>query len=100
MADTSARRRDRSIEKLKCAALHLIAEQGYSNTSLEEVAHAAGFTKPYWDWVLDRAWVLVPAQMYVANMVGTFLEVPPRQEPASFNLDNVLTKLQSGVSSA
>jgi len=42
---TSAPRRDRSIEKLKIAALRLIAEQGYSNTSLEEVAHAAGFTK-------------------------------------------------------
>jgi arylsulfatase len=27
-------------------------------------------------------------------------EFPPRQEPASFNIDKVMEKLQSGVSSA
>ena len=54
----------------------------------------------YYDWLLDRAWVLVPAQAYVANMLATLVEFPPRQEPASFNLESVLEKLQSGVSSA
>ncbi len=36
----------------------------------------------YYDWLIDRAWVLVPAQMYVANMLSTLVEFPPRQEPA------------------
>ncbi|MGB9346805.1 MAG: sulfatase-like hydrolase/transferase, partial [Ilumatobacteraceae bacterium] len=54
----------------------------------------------YYDWLLDRAWVLVPAQTYVARMLGTLAEFPPRQEPASFNIENVLAKLQAGVSSA
>ncbi|HSP28041.1 MAG TPA: hypothetical protein VLN74_05780, partial [Ilumatobacteraceae bacterium] len=54
----------------------------------------------YYDWMIDRAWVLVPAQMFVANMVATLVEFPPRQEPASFNVQKVLTKLQAGVSSA
>lgn len=49
---------------------------------------------------LERAWVLVPAQSYVANMLATLIEFPPRQEPASFNIENVLNKLQAGVSSA
>jgi arylsulfatase len=53
----------------------------------------------YYDWLLDRAWVLVPAQTYVARMLGTLAEFPPRQEPASFNIDDVLAKLQAGVSS-
>jgi hypothetical protein len=53
----------------------------------------------YFDWLIDRAWVLVPAQMYVANMLGTLVAFPPRQEPASFNIEKVLAKLQSGVSS-
>jgi arylsulfatase len=44
--------------------------------------------------------VLVPAQAYVGNMLSTLVEFPPRQEPASFNLESVLEKLQSGVSSA
>ena len=54
----------------------------------------------YFDWLLDRAWVLVPAQAYVAEMLQTFVEFPPRQEPASFNLANVMEKLTSGISSA
>jgi arylsulfatase len=54
----------------------------------------------YYDWLLDRAWVLVPAQTYVARMLGTLAEFPPRQEPASFNIEKVLAKLQAGVSSA
>ncbi len=54
----------------------------------------------YYDWLLDRAWVLIPAQAYVARMLGTLAEFPPRQEPASFNIERVLAKLQAGVSSA
>ena len=54
----------------------------------------------YYDWLLDRAWVLVPAQAYVARMLSTLAEFPIRQEPASFNIDKVLAKLQAGVASA
>jgi len=54
----------------------------------------------YYDWLLDRAWVLVPAQAYVAQMLETLGEFPPRQEPASFNVAKVMEKLQAGVSSA
>lgn len=34
-----------SIEKIELAALRLFSDKGYSNTSLEEVATCAGFTK-------------------------------------------------------
>jgi arylsulfatase len=54
----------------------------------------------YFDWLIDRAWVLVPAQVYVANMLTTLAEFPQRQEPASFNIERVLEKLQAGVASA
>ena len=54
----------------------------------------------YYDWLLDRAWVLVPAQAYVAEMMQTLVEFPPRQEPAAFNVSKVMDKLQAGVSSA
>ena len=37
--------REQSKSKIKAAALHLFATKGYSNTSLEEIANAAGFTK-------------------------------------------------------
>jgi len=54
----------------------------------------------YYDWLLEHAWILVPAQSYVANMVSTLAEFPPRQAPASFNLKQVMEKLQAGIPSA
>jgi arylsulfatase A-like enzyme len=47
----------------------------------------------YYDWLLDRAYLLVPAQTYVGNFLATFQEFPPRQEAASFSLDQVMEKL-------
>jgi hypothetical protein len=48
----------------------------------------------YWDWVLDHIFALYPAQALAAEQLQSFLEFPPRQEPAAFNLDNVLEKMQ------
>jgi len=48
----------------------------------------------YYDWLLDRAYLLVPSQAYVANFLSTFQEFPPRQKPASFSLEKVLEVLQ------
>ena len=47
----------------------------------------------YYDWLLDRAYLLVPAQAYVGQFLQTFTEFPPRQKAASFSLDNVMEKL-------
>ena len=49
----------------------------------------------YFDWLIDRAFLIVPAQAYVANFLETFKEFPPRQKPASFSLDRVLEELNS-----
>ena len=51
----------------------------------------------YWDWVLDHAFILVPVQAYVSARIRSFKEFPPRQKPASFNLDHVLQQLQSNA---
>ena len=53
----------------------------------------------YYDWLLDHAWALVPAQAYVARMLETFEEFPPRQEPASFTIGDLMEKLTAGVPS-
>ena len=50
----------------------------------------------YYDWVIDRAYLMVPAQTIVAKFLGTFKDYPPRQKAASFSLDKVLEKLQEG----
>ncbi len=49
----------------------------------------------YYDWLLDRAFLLVPAQAYVGKFMATFKEFPPRQKAASFSLDQVMEQMQS-----
>ena len=48
----------------------------------------------YFDWLLDHAFLLVPAQDYVGQFLMTFKDYPQRQKAASFNLDDVMKKLQ------
>jgi len=52
----------------------------------------------YFDWLLDRAYLLVPAQAYVAKFLETFRDYPPRQKAASFSLDQVVEALTAGFS--
>ncbi len=54
----------------------------------------------YYDWLLDHAWLLVPAQAFAAQMLSTLAEFPPTQKPASFSLEQVVAKLEAGVPSA
>jgi arylsulfatase len=49
----------------------------------------------YWDWYIDHAFLLVPAQDYVAKFLATFKEYPPRQKAASFTIDQVMDMLQT-----
>ena len=48
----------------------------------------------YEDWMMHRAFVVVPAQAIVAKWMESFKEFPIRQKPSSFNLDEVMNKLQ------
>jgi arylsulfatase len=56
-----------------------------------ERAYATSNT--YYDWMIDRVFLLVPAQVYVANFLKTFQDFPPRQKAASFGIDQVMEKL-------
>jgi len=49
----------------------------------------------YYDWMIDRAFLLVPAQAYVGQFLATFKEFPPRQKAASFSLDQVMEKMKT-----
>jgi arylsulfatase A-like enzyme len=48
-------------------------------------------------WRVERIFLLVPAQAFVANWLESFKEFPPRQKPASFSIDQVMARLQEGV---
>ena len=53
----------------------------------------------YWDWVFTHAYLLVPAQAYVANFLGTFKDYPPAQKAASFSLDQIEATLMEQLNS-
>lgn len=48
----------------------------------------------YYDWYLSHAFILGGAQGIVASQIQSMLDFPPRQKPASFNLDRVLEQLK------
>ncbi|TWT52965.1 Arylsulfatase [Rubripirellula amarantea] len=52
----------------------------------------------YYDWLIDRVYLLGPAQDYVGTFLKTFQEYPARQKAASFNLDEVMRTLSEGGS--
>jgi len=51
----------------------------------------------YYDWLIDRAYLLVPAQTYVGRFLETFRDYPPRMKAASFSLDQVMEKLEKNT---
>lgn len=57
----------------------------------------AVYSNSYYDWMINRVYVLVPAQAYVAKFLETFQEFPPRQKAASFSLDQVMEKMERGL---
>jgi arylsulfatase len=65
------------------------------NLRRDPYERAYSTSNTYYDWMIDRAFLLVPAQSYVANFLATFREYPPRQEPGSFSIDKVLRNLQT-----
>lgn len=53
----------------------------------------------YWDWVISHAYLVYGMQGLVAQQIEAFVQFPPRQKPASFNLDAVMRQLEDAASS-
>ena len=47
----------------------------------------------YYDWFLDRDYLVFYAGAIVTQFLETFKEFPPRQEPASFTINHAVQKL-------
>jgi arylsulfatase len=47
----------------------------------------------YFDWMLAHTYIIYAMQAIVAQQIEAFKQFPPRQKPASFNLDAVLRQL-------
>jgi arylsulfatase len=51
----------------------------------------------YYDWVLDRVFLLYPMNDIVGGFLQTFLEYPPRMKAASFTVDQAQAKLEAAL---
>jgi arylsulfatase len=49
----------------------------------------------YDKWRADRAFIQVPMQTFAAEWLSSFRDFPPRQKPASFNLDEVMRQIEA-----
>jgi arylsulfatase A-like enzyme len=49
----------------------------------------------YYDWVAYHAFMIYEMQALVAAQIDEFVKFPPRQKPASFNLDAVMRQVQA-----
>jgi arylsulfatase len=47
----------------------------------------------YYDWMINHAFMLYEMQALVAAQIDNFAKFPPRQRPASFNLDAVMRQV-------
>jgi arylsulfatase A-like enzyme len=64
------------------------------NLRMDPYENADITSNTYYDWLLDHAYMFVPAQAYVGKFLETFKDFPPSQKAASFSLDQVMEKLQ------
>jgi len=51
----------------------------------------------YYDWLINHAFLLYEMQAVVAAQIDNFVKYPPRQKPASFNLDAVMRQVTAHV---
>jgi arylsulfatase len=51
----------------------------------------------YWDWFMDRIFLVAPAQAIVGDFFQTFMAFPPRQKAASFTMDQVQAKIEAAL---
>ncbi len=54
----------------------------------------------YSRWRIDRIYLPVPAQTCVGQWLSSFKQFPPRQKPASFSLDQVMSTLGNAAQDA
>lgn len=53
----------------------------------------------YWDWVIDRVFLVYAGQSIVTKFLATFKEFPPRMKAASFSIDQVIAKMEEALMS-
>jgi arylsulfatase len=69
------------------------------NLRLDPFERADITSNTYFDWLIDRAYMVYAAQFLVRQFLETFREFPPRMKPASFTIDQVMAKMEESMGS-
>jgi arylsulfatase len=69
------------------------------NLRTDPYEHADVTSNTYWDWLIDRLYLMFYGSAIVTQFLQTFKEFPPRQEPASFTINAAVEQLEAFLAS-
>jgi arylsulfatase len=65
------------------------------NLRMDPYERADVTSNTYYEYLLERAFLVVPTQAIVGQFIGTFRDFPPRQRPSSFSVDQIMDQILS-----
>jgi arylsulfatase A-like enzyme len=65
------------------------------NLRMDPYERADVTSNTYYEYLLERAFLVVPTQAIVGQFIATFRDFPPRQRPSSFSVDQIMDQLLS-----
>jgi hypothetical protein len=68
------------------------------NLRTDQFERADTTSNTYWDWFINKGYMLMASQAIVAEFLATFEAFPPRQKAASFTIDQALEKMADAAS--
>jgi len=66
----------------------------FFNLRMDPYERAQITSNEYWAWSIHKAYLILGAQAIAAAFVDSLKKYPPRQKPQSFNLDQIIERLQ------
>jgi arylsulfatase len=66
----------------------------FFNLRMEPYERAQITSNEYFAWTVHKGYLMYGAQAIAAEFVASMKDYPPRQRPQSFNLDQIMERLQ------
>jgi arylsulfatase A-like enzyme len=66
----------------------------FFNLRMDPFERAQITSNEYYAWTIHKAYLMLGAQAIAAAFVNSLKDYPPRQKPQSFNLDQIMERLQ------
>jgi arylsulfatase A-like enzyme len=64
------------------------------NLRMDPYERADITSNTYYEYSMERAFLVVPTQAVVSQFIATFKDFPPRQKPSSFSVDDIMEVLK------